>query len=176
MTRRALVMMMTILLAGAAPPEPDGLRMDHYRAPVPATLNGGKVVHIEAMRAIVDRRQAVLIDVLPAPRQPESMRPGMPWLPQPHESLPGAVWWPDTGRGALSPSLQSQFRERLAGVAGPDRKNLLVFFCLSECWMSWNAAKRAAGLGYRVAWFPDGVDGWKAAGLPTEIVEPVPFE
>ncbi|MEA1648849.1 hypothetical protein UAJ10_07440 [Nitrospirillum sp. BR 11164] len=33
--------------------------------------------------------------------------------------------------------------------------------------MSWNATKRAAGYGYtNVAWYPDGVDGWRAAGLP----------
>lgn len=174
MRRRLLAA--AILLAAAAPPEPDDFRMDDYRAPVPATLEGAEIVHIEAMQRIVDRREAVLIDVLPAPRRPDNMRPGMPWLPQAHESLPGARWWPDTGRGALSPSLEGQFRERLAEVAGPGRDKLLVFFCLSECWMSWNAAKRAVGWHYRVAWFPDGTDRWKAAGLPTEIVQPVPLE
>ncbi len=39
--------------------------------------------------------------------------------------------------------------------------------------MSWNAAKRAAAFGYRaVHWYPDGADGWQAAGLPTEILQP----
>ena len=42
--------------------------------------------------------------------------------------------------------------------------------------MSWNATKRAASWGYRVAWFPEGVDGWEAAGLPTEIVKPEPLD
>lgn len=167
---------MSFLLAGAAPAEPDGFRLGDYRAPVPATLHGATVLHLDAMRRIVDRAEDVLIDVLPAPRRPESMRPGMPWLPQPHESLPGAHWWPDAGRGALSAGFEAQLRERLAAIAGPDRQKLLVFFCLSECWMSWNAAKRAVGWNYRVAWYPDGVDVWKAAGLPTDAVEPVPFD
>jgi rhodanese-related sulfurtransferase len=40
--------------------------------------------------------------------------------------------------------------------------------------MSWNAAKRAIGLGYRnVIWYPDGTDGWAAAGLPLERREPL---
>ena len=35
--------------------------------------------------------------------------------------------------------------------------------------MSWNAAKRALALGYaHVAWYPEGADGWAAAGLPLE--------
>ncbi len=175
MTRRT-VLLMALVLAAAAPPEPDGFRLDEYRAPVPATLAGAETVHLEAMRAIVERDDALLIDVLPAPRRPDTMRPGMPWLPRPHASLPGARWWPDTGRGALSPALENQFHARLAEAAGPDRQRLLVFFCLSECWMSWNAAKRAVGWHYRVAWFPDGVDVWVAAGLPTEIVTPASFE
>ena len=41
--------------------------------------------------------------------------------------------------------------------------------------MSWNAAKRALSLGYpRIAWYPDGTDGWIAAGLPVEPIKPVP--
>jgi len=159
---------------GAAAPEPEGYRLDDYRAPVPDTLRGGEVVHVEAMRGIVARHEAVLIDVLPAPRRPEGMRPGMPWLPEPHRSLPGAVWWPDVGRGALSPSLESAFRDRLRQVAGAPPKQV-VFYCLSNCWMSWNAAKRAVSWGYVVSWFPDGVDGWEAAGLATEAVKPEPL-
>ena len=162
-----------LLIAAAA--EPDGYRMDDYRAPVPATLQGAEVIGVELLREIVAHHEAVLIDVLPAPRRPETMRPGMPWLPQPHRSLPGAVWWPDVGRGALALPLETEFHRRLdAATAGSNR--LLVFFCLPNCWMSWNAAKRAASWGFHVAWFPDGVDGWQAAGLPTEPIEPRPLD
>jgi len=40
--------------------------------------------------------------------------------------------------------------------------------------MSWNAAKRAIALGYTVAWYPDGTDGWQDAGLPLSVAVPVP--
>jgi rhodanese-related sulfurtransferase len=41
--------------------------------------------------------------------------------------------------------------------------------------MSWNAAKRALALGYKnVAWYPDGTDGWEAAGLPLQEAKPEP--
>lgn len=167
MRRAALVL--AVVLAAAGPPEPDGYRLDDYRAPVPDTVAGGEVVHLDAMRALVGQAEVVLIDVLPAPRRPESMRAGMPWLPAPHRSLPGAVWWPDVGRGALAPALEAGFRDHLQSDVG---QRLVVFFCLSNCWMSWNAAKRAASWGYRVGWYPEGVDGWEAAGLTTVVVAP----
>jgi PQQ-dependent catabolism-associated CXXCW motif protein len=100
------------------------------------------------------------------------MRPDMPWLPQPHRSLPGALWWPDVGRGALAPVLERRFHDRLSAALGPDRQRLTVFFCRADCWMSWNAAKRAASWGFHVAWFPGGIDAWTAAGLPMQIVQP----
>jgi len=172
---RPLLACLLLLLAAAAP-EPDGFRLDDYRAPVPDAVRGGDVVRLEAMRDVVARREALLIDVLPAPRRPESMRSGMPWRPAPHRSLPGAIWWPDVGRGALAASLEATFHDRLDLAVAGDRRRQIVFFCLSDCWMSWNAAKRAAGWGYRVAWYPDGVDQWEAAGLPTAIVEPEPLD
>jgi PQQ-dependent catabolism-associated CXXCW motif protein len=152
-------------------PVPDGYRQDDYRAPVPDSLPGGEVLHLPAMRDLVARGGAVLIDVLPAPRRPDAMRPGTPWLPQPHRSLPGALWWPEVGRGALPPGAEARFAERLRATMGGDTGRLVVFFCLNDCWMSWNAARRAASLGVRAGWFPEGVDGWEAAGLPIQPVQ-----
>jgi hypothetical protein len=41
--------------------------------------------------------------------------------------------------------------------------------------MSWNAAKRAQSFGYtQFNWYPEGTDGWEAAGLPLEEKRPVP--
>jgi PQQ-dependent catabolism-associated CXXCW motif protein len=49
-----------------------------------------------------------------------------------------------------------------------------VIYCHRNCWLSWNAAKRAISYGYRnVYWFPDGMEGWRAAGLPTASAEPL---
>ncbi|HEY0420289.1 MAG TPA: PQQ-dependent catabolism-associated CXXCW motif protein [Acetobacteraceae bacterium] len=158
--------------ADSSVPEPDGFRMDDYRAPVPDTVRGGTVLHTEALRALIARAPPVLIDVLPAPRRPPAMRPEAPWLPPRHHAIPGSLWWPDVGRGALSPELETRFRARLAEVTAGDAARLVVFYCLADCWMSWNATRRAAAWGVRAAWYPEGADGWKAAGLPLAELAP----
>lgn len=153
-------------------PVPDGYRQDDYRAAVPDTVPGAAVLHLPAMREVVARGDAVLIDVLPAPRRPEAMRPGQPWLPQPHQTLPGALWWPEVGRGALPATFEARFEQHLREVTDGDAQRMVVFFCLNDCWMSWNAARRAAALGVRAGWYPEGTDGWIAAGLPTAVAAP----
>ncbi len=152
-------------------PVPDGYRQDDYRAPVPDSVPGGEVLHLQAMRELLARGGAVLVDVLPAPRRPEAMRPGSPWMPQPHRTLPGALWWPEVGRGTLPSDAKAHFAGLLRAATDGDPARLVVFFCLNNCWMSWNAARRAAVLGVRAGWFPEGVDGWEAAGLPTQAVQ-----
>ena len=58
-----------------------------------------------------------------------------------------------------------------------DRSKYIVVFCVSDCWMSWNASQRISGLGYtNVYWYPLGVDGWEEAGHSLEPVEPVPLK
>ena len=149
---------------------PDGYRTEHYRAPVPDSVPGATVLDTDAVRSLIDAGQAVLIDVLPAPRRPDGMRSEMPWLPARHRTVPGSLWWPEVGRGALAPDLEQRFRARLAQVATPGR--VVVFLCLSDCWMSWNAARRAASYGVQAGWYPDGADGWARAGLPLQEVRP----
>jgi PQQ-dependent catabolism-associated CXXCW motif protein len=149
----------------AATPEPAGFRMDHYRAPVPDTLRGAATLHSAALAQFIAARHPVLIDVLPAPAPPSDDRPALPRMQIPHQDLPGSVWLPDTGRGMLPPSLERDFKARLGALTGQDRSAPLVFYCLSSCWMSWNAAKRAVGYGYtQVIWYPDGADGWQQNG------------
>jgi PQQ-dependent catabolism-associated CXXCW motif protein len=69
--------------------------------------------------------------------------------------------------------MENYFRQGLASATGQRHERPIVLFCMRDCWMSWNAGKRALSYGYRmVYWFPDGTDGWKEAGLPLERVEP----
>jgi PQQ-dependent catabolism-associated CXXCW motif protein len=45
---------------------------------------------------------------------------------------------------------------------------------MTDCWMSWNAARRAVALGYSaVNWYPLGADGWANSGLP--LAENTPY-
>ncbi len=167
----ALVLASAAAHADPTVPVPDGYRRDDYRAPVPDSVPGGEVLRLPAMQDLVAHGGAVLIDVLPVPRRPGAMRPGTPWLPQPHRSLPGALWWPEVGRGTLPEGADARFAERLRAATAGNAGRLVVFFCLNDCWMSWNAARRAASLGVRAGWFPEGVDGWEAAGLPVQPVQ-----
>ena len=65
--------------------------------------------------------------------------------------------------------MQQYFERGLAQATAGDRGRLLVFYCLADCWMSWNAARRAMTIGYtNVAWYPDGTDGWAAQNLRLE--------
>ena len=149
----------------AAAPEPDAFRMDHYRDAVPATLRGARVVHAADLTSLMGAQNPLLIDVLPSPTPPADSRPGLPRIPVPHRNIPGSYWLPEVGRGSLAPATEAWFKARLATLTGHDRKRLLVIYCLSQCWMSWNAAKRAVSYGYTsTAWFPDGADGWEKAG------------
>ena len=89
--------------------------------------------------------------------------------------MPGSVWLPDTGYGALAPVMQQYFERGLQQATDGDPERVIVFYCLANCWMSWNAAKRAIAIGYsNVAWYPDGTDGWAAQHLPLELRIPMP--
>lgn len=164
-----------LLGAAAAPPEPDGYRMDDYRSPTPATLRGATVLTTDEARNHWDRHDAVFIDVLPQVPRPTGLPASTIWREKPREDVPGSIWLPDTGYGALAPVMQQYFEHGLAQASGGDSNRLLVFYCLANCWMSWNAAKRAMSIGYtHVAWYPDGTDGWAAAHLPLELRTPIP--
>jgi PQQ-dependent catabolism-associated CXXCW motif protein len=117
----------------------------------------------------------VFIDVLPQPPRPAGLPASTIWRPKPRQDVPGSVWLPDTGYGALAPVMDEYFVRGLLRATSGDRDRMVVFYCLANCWMSWNAAKRAIALGYtRVAWYPDGTDGWAADGLPLEPRTPEP--
>ena len=164
-------------LIGAAytPPEPDGYRMDNYRAPTPATLRGATVLSTDDAHAHWEKRDAAFVDVLPQVPRPAGLPASTIWREKPREDIPGSIWLPDTGYGALAPVMEQYLEQGLAQVSGGDRDRMLVFYCLASCWMSWNAAKRALAIGYRrVAWYPDGTDGWAAEHLPLELRTPVP--
>lgn len=95
---------------------------------------------------------------------------------QPHENLPGSHWLANTGDGDLTPVWQAYFRRHLEKLTDGNRQQPVVFYCRSDCWLSWNAVKRAAAMGYqRLYWYRDGLDAWQAANLPVTPAQPEPF-
>jgi len=162
----------TVKTAAAA--EPAGYRMDNYRAPSPAGLAGASAVTLPELRRLMERSPDVrLIDVMPAPPRPADRPPTAVWAPPPRQSLPGAVWLPNVGYGSLSQEQERYLRTGLETISKGDRAAKLVLFCEPNCWMSWNAAKRAVEWGYsNVYWYPDGATRWQEAGYPLEPVTP----
>ncbi len=155
--------------------EPEGYRMDDYRTPVPATLRGATVVDAQQLHALIEREPDVVpIDVLPAMRKPPDFPPDRLWRPPPRKNLPGSVWLPNVGDGDISPVFEKYFIENLDRLTAENIHRPLVFYCLIDCWMSWNSAKRALELGYQnVYWFPGGTDEWELHGYRLERSTPV---
>lgn len=154
--------------------EPEGFRMEAYRAPVPASLSGARTVDTAALQGLLATGAPLLIDVLPAPRPPKDRGGERIWRAKPRDHIPGSVWLPNVGYGELSAEFETYFQENLDRLTGSDRSRQLVLYCQADCWMSWNAAKRALAYGYsNVVWYPQGTDGWQAAGLPLERAAPV---
>lgn len=161
--------------AASAPSEPAAYRTEAYHAPVPHTLRGAQVLSTAEAAALWRAKSAVFIDVLSQPPRPAGLPAGTIWRPKPRFDIPGSVWLPDTGYGELAAMTEDYFRHGLRNATGDDADRTLVFYCRQDCWMSWNAARRAISLGYRhVAWYPGGTDEWTEAKLPLERREPVP--
>jgi len=155
--------------------EPAGYRTEDFRAPVPATLHGARVLTSDDAADLWNRNGAVFIDVYPQAPKPPSLPAGTFWRDPVHRSIEGAAWMPNVGYGALSHEMDDYFRARLDALSHGNRDAALVFFCLKDCWMSWNAAKRALEYGYtNVLWFPDGTDGWQELGYPLVAVQKLP--
>ena len=157
------------------PLEPTGYRTNDYRAPTPATLAAARVVTTEQAETLWQKKTAIFIDVMPRAPRPSNLPPGTIWRDRPRSNIPGSIWLPDTGYGELAPSSEDYLRRNIEQVTGGDRTKLLVIYCLRNCWMSWNAAKRLLSLGYaNVAWYPEGTDGWTDALLPVADAQPAP--
>ncbi|MCP3388142.1 PQQ-dependent catabolism-associated CXXCW motif protein [Bradyrhizobium sp. CCGB12] len=181
MRRHLAVALLAAVLAVQAsaqqqePFEPEGYRTDNYRAPVPATLAGARVLTTAEAEAIWRAKSGAFVDVMPRPPKPKNLPEGTVWRDAPRRNIPGSIWLPDTGYGALPPVMDDYLQRGLARASGDDKAALLVIYCLADCWMSWNAAKRALAYGYsNIAWYPDGTDGWERAKLPTEEAQPEP--
>ena len=126
--------------------------------------------------AIWRSRSAAFVDVLPRPPKPPNLPAGTVWRDKPrlehsrqHLAAGHRLRNARGGDGGLSaqwpcPRLRRQSAQSCWSI-----------YCLADCWMSWNAAKRALSYGYsNVAWYPEGTDGWQHADLPLAESQPEP--
>lgn len=155
--------------------EPDTYRTDEYRKPVPATLKGAKVLSPEDARDIWNAGTAIFIDVYPHAPKPPNLPANTVWREPQHFSIENAKWLANVGYGVLSTETEDYFKRHLDKLSGGDKAKPLVFFCLRNCWMSWNSAKRALTYGYsNVLWFSEGFDAWQEIGQPIAEIKPEP--
>ena len=93
-----------------------------------------------------------------------------------HHTIDIATWIPEVGRGHLEQEHIDYFERNLQLLSNNDKSTPLLFFCTSDCWQSWNAAKRANLWGYEIIfWYPAGTDGWQENGHQLVVAEPVNF-
>lgn len=160
---------------GDPPPEPPSYRTSGYRQPVPLTLKGARVLSSSEAMKLWAQETAIFIDVYPHPPKPAGLPAGTIWRDPSHMTIEDAVWLANVGYGVLSAEASGYFQRNLEMLTQGDKAKPLVFFCLKNCWMSWNAAKRALSLGYtNVAWYRDGTDGWQEAGGLVVEARPLP--
>lgn len=175
--RPCLALAWLSLLAGPAHAETplfsaEGYRTSLYRSPTPNQLDGAQIIDTPTLQHLLEQTpRPVLVDVYR--RQ---------WLQgrfiedEPHANLPGSLWLANTGDGELSAPWQAYFARHLQQASAGRLEQPLVFYCRSDCWLSWNAVKRAAALGYKTLyWYRDGLDAWQAANLPVSPAQPEPF-
>lgn len=159
------------LARGDEVPEPAGYWTGPVNSAVPATIMGGQIIHAKELADLLKRSAPVVVDVSNSPKKPDGVSPDAPWLPLPHEAIPGSTWVPGAGMGEIPADIDSYFREYLSRRTDGNLDHPVVIYCHEHCWLSWNAAKRAINYGYRrVYWFPEGIEGWRAAGLKAEVI------
>lgn len=152
--------------------------MDNYRAPTPDCVPYGMTLDTHELQRLIERKpEPVLIDVLSVISRPNTEFGETNWIPNRERlSLPGSVWLPNVGYGYLDEEMEQYFKAQLLRLTRGDFDRPLVFFCIADCWMSWNAVLRAHGYGYtNLYWFKNGTDGWLEQGLATQKIEPEPL-
>jgi len=171
MKARIGLMAVLLLTPGTARAQEDalfdaaGYRIAHYRSPVHRAPEGVGRIAPAAVVGLRPNIDMILIDVLPA--EGGHRAPDGSWrLALPHASIPGAHWFPESGRGAPMPDIATWFEQGVARLSGGKRDRMIVTFCRADCWMGWNAARRLKALGYRnIWWLAEGTDGWRDLGL-----------
>lgn len=181
---RMLAAVAALACMGAAPEampadpalfDAQGYRSARYRSPIRADPHPAQTMALADALALEPGRDALFIDVMPAEGGVRDPVTGVWTLSASHLTIPGALWFPETGRAPVDPALWQALEARIAQARRTTPALPVVLFCRSDCWMSWNAARRLALLGIgQVHWLPEGTDGWHAAGRALEAAAPVP--
>ena len=153
-----------------------GYRLTAYRAAAPSNIEGGKLISLDLLEQLIVKEKPILIDVMTAEQSLLNKYSfGLLGKVIARANIPGSIWMPKIGQGKLSETDEAQMKINLTKLTDGDVSKPMVYYCLSDCWVSWNAARRAISMGYKqVYWFKDGTDVWSDAGLelaPAQLYE-----
>ena len=154
--------------------DPEGYRAARYRAPIRLDPAPAQAIGLAEALTLAPGRDALFIDVMPAEGGVRDPASGAWRLAAPHLTIPGALWFPETGRAPVDQGLWAGLTGAVdeARRARPDLP--VILFCRSDCWMSWNAARRLAREGRSgIFWLAEGTDGWHGAGRALIEAAPV---
>lgn len=151
-----------------------GYRAARYRAPVDrAPAPALRIALADALKLRAGQ-DALFIDVLPTEGGSRDPLSGVWTLAQAHETIPGAVWHPETGRASPDVALWHGLHDAVALAREKAPGLPVVVFCRTDCWMGWNAARRLARDGFgNVYWLAEGIEGWHDSGQELAPASPV---
>lgn len=151
---------------------PDGYRISYYRSATPLEVQGGTTLTTEELSLqLLKHPETRLIDV-----QPVTWRNGIFIYDTPRQTLPNSIWLPNVGWGELEDHWIEYFAKHLFELSQGNRNHPIALFCTADCWMSWNAVKRAHSWGYtQLLWYAEGSDGWLEAGYALKEAHPEPL-
>lgn len=157
-------------------------KVENYRGlpyHAPTTLKppaGVKIISASQLKELLSKNnRPILIDVYGAIFREESLDFDGAWLvSSPRQNIPGSVWLPNVGKQQLKVIVKQYFEINLKKLTSNNHSTPIVIYCIEDCWMAWNAAKRAHEWGYvNVMWFREGVDGWNDIDEKLQESQPV---
>lgn len=140
----------------------EGYRVTRYRSPPPDDSEDAQLVSTVQLQELIEKMDnLILLDVLPL-----STAQGKFVQRKKRFNIPGSYWLPNVGKGELSEENEAYFRYYLEKITENSKVRPIVMYCRADCWMSWNAVKRARNWGYsNLYWYREGMNGWRDASL-----------
>jgi PQQ-dependent catabolism-associated CXXCW motif protein len=110
-----------------------GFRMSRYRAPVPETNPGTEVVSTERAFELFESGAVKFVDVYPPKGLGANPVDGTWMTNEKHQSIEGAIWLPEVGRGHIEQEHIDYFQRNLTLITNNDKTTPLIFYCTADC-------------------------------------------
>ncbi|GAA6210570.1 hypothetical protein NBRC116602_03100 [Hyphomicrobiales bacterium 4NK60-0047b] len=154
-----------------------GLRTDYYRAALPSSVPGGMRINVKEVYTHFKNKSALFLDVMAHTGTGPDPLDGIWRIAKPRHNIPGSTWLADVGTGSLTPEMEKYYQDNLKNLTNGEKSKAIIMYCTADCWMAWNAVRRASKWGYtNVLWFPEGTEEWVDAGHSLENSTPVPLK